>query len=531
MLAPTKAELAAERSRRSLRYFAQAAWPLVEPGVPFSGNWHIDVICEHLEAVSRREIRRLIINIPPRCMKSLTVCVFWPCWEWLDRPETKWLFASYAEKLSLRDSLKCRRLIRSAGVRDGKDRGIVEQIGYQGLLRVLEGQDAWSLALDQDAKGKFENTRKGYRLATSIGGTATGEGGDIVVIDDPHKANETESDKVRTSVIEWHDSTIPTRFNQPKTGAEVLIMQRLHEEDLAGHLLVQDGWTHLCLPMEHEPKHQFVWPDDPRKVEGELLWSDRIGPDELKAMKAGLGGYRAAGQLQQRPAPAEGLLFKRKHFRRWRTAESLVGAITAVTYLLDGDDGDVEHVDAGFCRIFQTVDVAASDKETSDYTVVSTWAITPKRQLLLLEVDRQHFDVLDVAGFLKRKNDAHGSPPMWIETFGAGNGPFKTLQNDHYPVLPLRPEHGTQTDKISRAWPAVAAYERHDFFHPEDAEWLGEFEGELLSFPNGKNDDQVDTVSYAARLLSVVGIAGGARPPDAKPKTKPLTAGLRSKQF
>lgn len=529
LVAPTRVEIEAERCRRSLRHFAGAAWPLVEPGVPFVSNWHLDAICEHLEAVSRRDIRRLIINIPPRCMKSLSVAVFWPCWEWLARPVTKWLYLSYAEKLSHRDSLKCRRLIKTEGVRDGRERGIVERVGYQGLLDALWGPDAWGLAVDQDAKGKYENTRLGYRLATSMGGGPTGEGADIIVIDDPHKIDETESDKVRGGVIESHDSTIPTRFNQPKTGAEVVVMQRLHEEDLAGHLIEQGGWTHLCLPMEFEPKHPFVWPGDPRTEPGELLWPERIGPPELTAMKTGLGGYRSAGQLQQVPAPAEGLLFKRKHMRRYRIALSMQGALEVATYLLDTGE-EVEHVDAGMCRVFQTVDAAASDKQTADYTVVATWALTPSRKLLLLEIERQRFDLLDVAGFLKRKSDEHGGPPMWIEIFGAGKGPYTTLQRDSYPVMPLRPEHGSQLDKIARAWPAVAAYEAHDVFHPVDAGWLGELEHELLSFPNGRNDDQVDAVSYATRLRPVVGVSDST-PAPAVSAPKPHTAGIRNQQF
>lgn len=535
LVAPTRTELSAEHCRRSLRYFAEQAWPLVEPGVPFVGNWHIDVICEHLEAVSRREIRRLVINIPPRCMKSLTVAVFWPCWEWLDRPETKWLFVSYGEKLSHRDSLKCRRLIKTNGVRsrgrDGRERTAVELAGYQGLLRALHGDDAWMLARDQDAKGKFENTRTGYRLATSVGGTATGDGGDIVVIDDPHKADEAESDTVRQGVLDWHDGTIPTRFNQPKTGAEVLIMQRLHEDDLSGHVIRKGGWTHLCLPMEYEPKHPFVWPNDPRAEKGELLWPERVGPAELATMATDLSGYRAAGQLQQRPAPAEGLLFKRKHFRRWRTTTQQVGAITTVIYLLDQDQSDPLHIDAGTCRVFQTVDVAASDKEVADYTVVATWSLAvAQRKLLLLEVDRQHFDVLDVAGFLRRKNDDWHNPPMWIEQFGAGKGPYKALLRATYPVMPLKHEQGTQLDKIARAWPAVAAYEAHDIYHPDDTEWLGDFEHEMLSFPNARNDDQVDTTSYAARLIPMVSLGGGrSKPPKDAPS--PHMQGIRGMQF
>lgn len=532
LIVPTRAELTAERCRRSLRRFTLEAWPLVEPGTVFVPNWHLDAIADALEAVSRREIRRLIINIPPRHMKSLETAVFWPCWEWIDRPETKWLFASYAQTLSTRDSLKCRRLLKTEGVRSAAEQmNVLQRIGYRGLVEILHGEESWTLADDQDAKQRFENTRMGYRLATSVGGTATGEGGDIIVIDDPHKANEAESDTVRKSVIDWFDGTMRTRLNQPKTGAFVLIMQRVHEEDLVGHLISEGGWEHICLPAEFEPKHPFVWPGDPRTVEGELLWPARVGDAELVDLKK-MGAYNSAGQLQQRPAPAEGLLFKRKHFRRWRTTEHQVGAITAVTYLLEADDDQTEHIDAGQCRVFQAVDVAASDKQTADWTVVSTWALTPTRKLLLLDVARQQFDVLDVSGFLKRTNQAHGGCPIWVETFGAGRGPARALQVAQFPVMPLKPEQGTQLDKIARAWPAVAAFEAHEILLPVEAEWLGEFEAELLSFPNGRNDDQVDTVSYAARLRPFVGVGGAPEPPDPNATViKPLSAGMRTRQF
>lgn len=531
LIAPSRAELVAEACRRSLRRFVVEAWPLVEPGTPFVPNWHIDAICEHLEAVSRREIRRLIINIPPRHMKSLAVSVFWPCWEWLERPETKWLFASYAASLSIRDSLKCRRLIETRGVRHpGEEMTVLERIGYRGLLEQLHGDQAWQLAGDQNAKQRFENTRRGYRLATGVGGGSTGEGGDIVTVDDPHKTQEAESEARRKEVSDWFDGTMRTRLNQPKTGAFVAIMQRVHEQDLVGHLLEQGGWTHLCLPAEYEPSHPFVWPCDPRTTEGELLWPARIDAEALADLKL-MGAYRAAGQLQQRPAPAEGFLFKRAHFRRWRTAESQVGAITVVTYLLEGDDGQTVPVEASRCRVFQTTDVAASEKQEADYTVVSTWAVTPKRQLLLVDVERQHFDTLDVAGFLKRKSDEHGNPPMWIETLGAGNGPFKVMRRDGYTVMALKPEHGTQLDKVARAWPAIAAYEHHDIFHPVEASWLGELEEELIAFYNGRNDDQVDTVSYAARLRDrvVLDDGGGKRQPQTQ--ARPSMAGVRNQRF
>lgn len=529
-LVPATLEVEAERVRRSLRRFAQAAFPVVEPGTPFSDNWHIHAICEHLEAVSRREIRRLIINIPPRHMKSLLVAVMWPAWEWIDHPESKFMFVSYADALSTRDSMKCRRLLKTEPNKfvSPAEHTILERIGYQGLLHLLDamrGTIPWELAADQDAKKKFENTQGGYRLATSVEGVATGEGGDYVGIDDPHKAIEAESDVQRENVLDWHDATIPTRFNDPKRGAEVVVMQRLHERDLTGHLLNQGGWTHLCLPAEYEPKHPFVWPDDPRSDEGELLWPHRVGQPEVDELKQRMR-YRAAGQLQQRPAPAEGILFKRKDFRYWTTVQQG----SALHYILHGasDDEPDQHVDAGYCVVFQTVDVAASDKKTADYTVIGTWRATPTGRLILVKIDRQQFDELEVPGFLKRVNDEHGKPPMFIEDFGVGRKALAALRNAGYPARRLEHEQGTQLDKIARAFAAYTAYEDHVVYHPTDpSEWREEYEHELTVFPAGANDDQVDVAAYACRLRQTLGVMQRM----GEPKGKPIGAGITDMRF
>jgi hypothetical protein len=330
-------------------------------------NWHIDAIAEHLEMVSRREILRLAINIPPRHMKSLSTAVFWPAWEWLRPTRRGGACAGRGDAVPVRVLRREAEHARQPevpaadpveGTRGGQGRTLVERIGYQGLLRLLYGDDAWALTGDQNAKTRFENTRAGYRLATSVGGTATGEGGDIIVIDDPHKADEAESDTVREGVIEWHDGTMSSRFNDPKTGAEVLIMQRLHESDLTGHVLAQDAgvgeWVHLCLPAEYEPKHPFVWPDDPRSEPGELLWPERVGQRELDRLKRQMGSYKSAGQLQQRPAPEEGGILKRAWWR----------------YFPPGWGPDEwPH----FHEVVQSWDMAFKDTDGSDYVVGQVW--------------------------------------------------------------------------------------------------------------------------------------------------------------
>jgi predicted phage terminase large subunit-like protein len=294
----------AELSRRHLRHFMRNAWPIVEREGSYKPNWHIDAICDHLQAVSDGDIRRLIINMPPRCTKSLTISVNWPAHVWIDQPHRRFLFSSYAHQLAVRDAVKTRRLIQSKW--------------YQRHFG-----DSFSLAADQNAKGRYDNDKSGYRIATSVGGSATGEGGDFVVVDDPHNVFEVESDTMRQSVLMWWDEVMSTRLNDPETGAMIVIMQRTHQSDLAGHLLEQGGYEHLNLPMEYEGKccveiaHECSQQEgtsigftDPREDEGELLTPTRVGPDALKQLKRQLGSYGVAGQLQQRPTSREGNMFR-----------------------------------------------------------------------------------------------------------------------------------------------------------------------------------------------------------------------------
>jgi hypothetical protein len=270
----------------------------VEPATVFVPGWHIDAIVEHLEAVSRGEIRNLLINVPPRHMKSLLVSVFWPAWEWTRWPARRWLYSSYAASLSIRDSVNCRRLIESPWYQ--------QRWGH-----------VFRLTGDQNAKTRFDNNRAGYRLSTSVGGSVTGEGGDRIVCDDPHKVDEVESDAVRKGTIDWYDVALSTRGSDPKTSAMVVVMQRCHQQDLSGHLLEKGNWEHLCLPAEYEGRSRatsigFV---DPRQNHDDLLWPERFGKKEIEQLKLNLGSYAAAGQLQQRPSPPEGGLIKRHWFR------------------------------------------------------------------------------------------------------------------------------------------------------------------------------------------------------------------------
>ena len=314
-------QVRAEKYRRSLKEFTKAAWPTIEPGSDYVSGWHLDAISDHLQAVVEGDIKRLIINVPPRHSKSISTAVVLPAWTWTNRPQEQFLYASYAASLSIRDSTKCRRLIESPW--------------YKAHFPNVK------LTGDQNQKQRFENTASGYRLATSVSGSLTGEGGSVVVLDDVHNVVEADSSKVREGVLEWWDQAMQTRLNDPKTGAFVIIMQRVHEQDLTGHILANelgDEWDHLMLPARYEighptPMRSSLGFTDPRTKEGELLWPERFGEKELSTLERSLGSYAAAGQLQQRQPQGwwysqgvmVGSLGKRGHAKQYRICPAILG--------------------------------------------------------------------------------------------------------------------------------------------------------------------------------------------------------------
>lgn len=311
-----------EKKRReastSLHEFVRQAWHVVVPAVEFKDNWHVGAICEHLEAVHRGEIRRLLINVPFRTAKSTIVSVGFPAWEWIHNPAHKFLCGSYAAKLAIRDNLAMRRLIQSNWYRERWGRGF-------NLVDTSDWGDpeGFELTKDQNQKIRFENDRSGYRIAFGLDGGVMGDGGDDVLIDDPHDRNQAHSEKEREHALTTFDEAITTRLNDPATGAIVIIMQRLHEQDLSGHVLAKGGYEHLLIPMHYDPARSRVtvigW-QDPRTVEGELMHPARFPADVVEQIEKDIGEYAAAGQLEQRPAPAEGGILK-KHW--WRFYDTL----------------------------------------------------------------------------------------------------------------------------------------------------------------------------------------------------------------
>jgi predicted phage terminase large subunit-like protein len=473
-----RAKVERELATRRLGEFVRQAWPVIEPLTPFVPGWHIDAIIEHLEAVTRGELRQLLINVPPRHMKSLLVSVLWPAWEWILRPERRWLYSSYAASLSIRDSVKCRTLIDSPW--------------YQRFWG-----DRFSLASDQNTKTRFDNDRSGYRIATSVGGAATGEGGDRVICDDPHNVQEAESDSIRKGTLDWWDVVMSTRVNDPRTAAKVVVMQRCHQRDLSGHLLEQGGYEHLCLPAEFEGSKRATsigW-SDPRELPGELLWPDRFGQVEIETLKVSLGSYGVAGQLQQRPTPAGGGIFKRHWFKYFQPRGANLPPV--IVQLPDGTQRSIIalEVPRQVDEQIQSWDCAFKDLSTSDYVVGQVWARWGAIFLLGDQVRGRMDCPATVRAVRELSQKWPATIAKLIEDKANGSAVIQMLQHEIPGLLPVNPQGG----KIARAAAVSPLIEAGNVYlpHPDYALWVNDFVEECAAFPNGAHDDQVDAMTQA----------------------------------
>ena len=448
--------------RRSLKEFTKRSWQTIEPGRDFHDNWHIDAISEHLQAVVEGKIRRLIINIPPRHMKSISVAVALPAWTWTIQPQKRFLFASYASSLSIRDSVKCRRLIDSPW--------------YQQHF----GQ-TFHLTGDQNQKQRFENDKTGYRIATSVDGALTGEGGDIIVIDDPHNVREAESSAVREGVLEWWDQAMQSRLNDPKTGAFVIIMQRVHEKDLTGHILANElgqEWDHLCLPARYEIGHptptvSSLGFNDPRTEEGELLWPERIDEPTLQNLERSLGSYASAGQLQQRPMPKGGGILRSEWWVPWEKP----------------DLPDIEYV-------IQSWDTAFSTKEKTSYSARTTWGVFKSRgqtNAIVLDMWYDRVTYPELRRIAQEAYNSYEPDAVLIEKKASGQSLIQDLRVAGVPVIEYLPDR----DKEARAHASSALLEDGRIYFPSDKKWAKNLIDICAAFPATENDDIVDTCTQA----------------------------------
>jgi predicted phage terminase large subunit-like protein len=452
-----------ELVERSLKHFIEQAWPIVEPAYDYRSNWHIDAICDHLQAVRNSEIQQLLINVSPRCMKSLTCAVFFPAWVWTEEPVAKYLYSSYAQSLSTRDSMKMRRLVKSKWY-----------------------QDKWKITFEQDEnnKTKYQNQYTGYRLATSVGGMNTGEGGDYIFADDPHNVIEGESDAKRKAAIEWWDESMSSRLNDPKTGRRVVIMQRVHEVDLAGHLIESGDWVHLCLPMEFNPKKkcfiEVTGFEDPRTEDGELMWPSHIGPKERDRLEKNLRAYGWAGQYNQDPIPRKGTM-------------------------LDVDLIEVRiSPSAKIKKVLRCWDKAGTEGAGARTAGVKG-AILANGRFCILDVKKGQWAASKRNKVMKQTAVLDGKKVrIWIEQEG-GSGGKESAENSVKELAGYRAyAESPKGDKEMRAEPFAIQIAANNV-EVIRGDWTDEYLEEVRKFPVGKFKDQVDATSLLLKKLTDTG--------------------------
>jgi predicted phage terminase large subunit-like protein len=488
----------------SLYEFLKAAWKYMDSS-PWVDGWHIDAICEHLQAVVDGQIQKLIINVPPRHGKSSVTSVAFAPWAWAQSqrsatsgPGVPFLYASYNDKLSLRDSVKCRRLIESNWYQ--------ERWGSR-----------FQLTSDQNTKSRFSNDQGGERLITSIGAGVTGEGGNIIVIDDPNAANEVSSEATTLTTIEWWDTVMPTRLNDMSTGAYVIIQQRLGENDLTGHILEQNvgEWTHLCLPARYESNRSFIttigW-KDPRTVEGELLWPARFPDKQLTFLERTMGPYIAAGQLQQRPEPAGGGIIKKDYWKLW-----------------ERDTFPPTEFNLG------CLDTAYTTKTLNDYSAMICWGVFSGDQnaqanrsidadgrpmfidrvynegapnAIMMHAWRDHLELHELVQRVAKTAIAMKLDMLLIENKAAGISVAQEIRrlysNEKFSVVLFDPK---SQDKTARLYSVQHLFAEGMVYAP-DRPWAQMVIDEAAAF-GGKNvrrDDLVDCVSMGLRKLREMGM-------------------------
>ena len=485
----------------SFARFIRAAWPQIKKEEPYQHNWHIDAFAEHLEAVSSGEIKRLQVWVPPQSMKSMTVSVLWPAWEWTSRAWLRYWGASYETRLAGRLAAMSRDLMMGDWF-----------------------QERWPIKFIRDAEHYFGNEIGGTRLATSPESTGSGEHGHRILIDDP--INAKEADAITKTMLDyvndtWYSGTVSTR-GIGENHARIIIMQRLHENDLAAYVLGLEDWVVLALPELYEPTHPFAWRGaargrisnedrgstigvgDPRE-EGQLLWPTYRPETMSKALSKGLGTHRANAQMQQRPAAREGELLKRRFWRFYNPRLFI--------------DPKMAERRPKFRAIVQTVDTPLKDKESNDYVALQAWGVIGSRRYLL-DIRKGHMNYSQARrAIIEQARFVRGLYPriahyILIENAGYGVELIIELKRTLTGVTKITPTQ--DGDKIMRAESASSDLESGNCFlpgarlgedelsEPDEAQISADvldFINSCAIFPNGTHDDDVDAWSQCMNWL------------------------------
>jgi predicted phage terminase large subunit-like protein len=438
--------------RSDLCSFIMRSFLELNPTTEYLHNWHIEVIAAELERCRRGETKRLIITVPPRSLKSHCTSIALPAWLLGHNPNAQIICASYGQDLANKLAVDCRRLMTSP----------VYHMLFPGTQ------------LSAMRKPEFITSHGGVRFATSVGGSLTGRGADLFIIDYPLKPDEALSDVQRQAANDWFDHTLFSRLNDKLNGCIIVIMQRLHENDFVGHLIEQGGWRHVSFPAiaEQDEVHEVETPFGKKtflRKEGEALHPEREPIEFLENLRVQIGEYNFAGQYQQSPAPLGGGLVKRDWLQ---------------TYT-DMPDR--------FSLILQSWDCANKATELSDYSVCTTWGLHAKK-LYLLDVYRKRLEYPELKRAVREQAERHNSCHIIIEDKASGTQLIQDLKRENLRGLKA---YAPKFDKVVRLHTASDLIENGTVYLPDSAPWLTGYIHELTMFPNGKYDDQVDSTSQA----------------------------------
>lgn len=510
-LAGAVAELAKREMRKrhaaSLLEFVRDFWHLIEPGRPFIEGWCIEAICQHLEAVTDGRIKRLLINVPPGFSKSLITQCFWPAWMWGPRrlAQKRFVSFSYAAHLTERDNRRLLALVQSD----------LYQTHYPEAAKLTKAGEVL-----------IANQATGWKLATSVLGVGTGERGDVAVLDDPHNVAEGESELIRTRTVTWFREAMSNRLNDMENDAIVVIMQRVHEGDVAGTIIDQDlGYVHLMIPMEYDPSRRCTtsigW-SDPRTIDGELAWPERFSATTTQRIRNEVGAYAFASQYQQTPTPRGGGIFRDEWWQRFDLLGPNGRAFPPMEFTV------------------ASLDPAYTDKQANDFSALTVWGMfrlpTGAPALMLLYGWQKRLilhspETPRKPGESKREYEERCKPTWglveWVghtcERYKVDKLLIEAKASGHSVAQEIRRLYAGNSwgcelvnpkalDKVARAHAVThlltdgIVYVPRVRGNPEALRWVQDYLLHMGAFPRGRHDDWADSTTQALNWLRQSGI-------------------------
>jgi predicted phage terminase large subunit-like protein len=446
--------LSGKAKEHNFKNFIFDCFAATNPSTEYIHNWHVDLLAEYLDAVEAGDLKRLIINIPPRSMKSTIVTVAWPAWLLGQNPANRIIAASYSQSLATKHSLDTRL--------------IIESDWYKEIYPKTK------LVADQNQKNKFVTTKRGFRMATSVGGTITGDGGNFLIIDDPHNPKNIFSENVRKSTLNWYDQVFSSRLDDKKKGVILLVMQRLHQDDLTGYLLAKKSseWENIIIPAiadrkiiydlaPYKKKRKYFYEQD------DILNNKRDTKSEILAFKEEVGSFVFSAQYMQNPIPEGGGMIGKDWFLRYNIKPENLQNIAA------------------------SWDTGIKSGKNNDYTVCTIWG-EGENAYYLLDIFRGKFDYPELKRSVKNISEKWQAESVLIEDKGSGQSLIQDLKREtKLPIIPIIPK----IDKISRVASISAIIESGKVYIPSQADWMIDFESEVFAFPYVNHDDQVDSLS------------------------------------